>query len=222
MYNSSQLGKLSDRDLLAESRAYEAALTADAASLNFTNVQADAIKNANNAFEATLDAWDAIQLEEAGLSESKKTGRKDVLDELRGQRNTIYADTSIASSTIANYGIPPRDDTKTPSPAPSTAPLGWVDYGKLKHTIHFRNSATPDKKAKPAGMLGCEIWRFIGTAAPVSESDFHYVATDTDSPYVSMFPMADGGKTAFYILRWLSKSGERGEWSETIEATINS
>ena len=206
---------------MAEARAYEAKLNADAASLNFTNVEADLMKTVNNAFETTLDQWDALQIEESGLSESKKSGRKNLLGELRRQRNMLYADTSVAESELASAGIPPRDTVKTASPAPTTAPIGYIDYGKLKHTIYFRDSATPDPEAKPKGMQGCEIWRFIGTSAPASESDFQYVATDSDSPYVAFYTMADAGKKVYYLLRWLSKSGERGEWSETIEATIN-
>ncbi|CAN5215555.1 hypothetical protein BH10ACI1_BH10ACI1_27160 [soil metagenome] len=221
MLNSEQLGNLSDRDLLAQSRAYEAKITADAASLNFTNLEGDAIKNFNNSFESSLDQWGAVQIQEAGISQAKVDGRKALLAELRRQRNVAYADKSVSESALAAAGMPPRDTTKTPTPAPKTAPIGYVDYGKLKHVISFRDSATPDKKAKPAGMLGCEIWRFIGTAPPTAESDYQYVATDTDSPYVSMFQMADAGKKVYYQLRWLSKSGERGGWSETIEATIN-
>lgn len=33
--------------------------------------------------------------------------------------------------------------------------------------------------------------------------------------------MADANKKVYYLLRWVSNSGEVGEWSETIEATIN-
>lgn len=221
MYNSNELGKLSDRDLLAEARAYETKLTVNPADLNFTNTDAAEVKSVNDEFETTLDAWDAVELQEAEILESKSNGRKKVLGKLRSHRKTVYADDSISSETLAGYGMPPRDTVKTPSPAPTTAPIGWIDYGKLKHTIHFRDSATPDKKAKPAGMQGCEIWRYIGAAAPTAESDFDYVATDTDSPYIAFFQMADAGKKCFYLLRWISKSGERGEWSEIIEATIN-
>jgi len=221
MYNSEQLGRLSDRDLLAYLRAYEGKLTGDEASLNFTTAESDVIKNLNDEFETVLDSWDAVQIEEAGISQLKTARRGALLSEYRGQRNTAYADKTISEAALAEKGIPPRDKTKTASPAPSTAPLGWVDYGKLKHIIHFRDSATPDKKAKPAGMRGCEIWRFIGTAPPTSEDDFRYVATDTDSPYTANFVMADAGKMAYYVLRWISNSGETGEWSETIEATIN-
>jgi len=218
--NSKELGALSDRDLLAEARAYEGKLTADAAGLNFSSAQVTAIKNTNDAFETTLDAWDAIQLEEAGLSETKTNERRDVLDEMRRQRNVAYADTSITEATLANYGMPPRDKVKTASSAPTTAPMGWVDYGKLKHVIHFRDSATPDKKAKPKGMKGCDIYRCVGTV-PTSEDDYRYVANDSDSPYTIYYDMADANKKVYYLLRWVSNSGEVGEWSETIEATIN-
>lgn len=220
MLNSNELGKLSDRELLAESRAYEAKLTGNAAGLNFTNAEIDAVKRVNDAFEAQLDAWDAAQLAEDEKAEAKKDGRSSVLEELRRQRNAAYADTSVSDETRAGYGLPPRDRTKTATAAPSTAPIGWVDYGKLKHVIHFRDSATPDKKAKPQGTRGCDIFRCVG-APPTTEDDYRYVANDSDSPYTVNYEMADAGKKVFYILRWVSTTGEAGEWSETIEATVN-
>lgn len=220
MLNSEQLGNLPDRELLAQGRAYEAKLYADGASLNFGTAEADAVKGFNNSFEAALDAWDAIQIEEAGISQSKTDGRKALLGELRRQRNVAYADTSVSDGALATAGIPPRDKVKTDSSAPTTAPMGWVDYGKLKHVIHFRDSATPDKKAKPKGMKGCDIYRCVGTV-PTSENDYRYVANDSDSPYTIYYDMADAGKKVYYLLRWVSNSGEVGEWSETIEATIN-
>lgn len=76
-------------------------------------------------------------------------------------------------------------------------------------------------KAKPKGMRGCEIWRFVGDAAPEKESDYDFVTLDTASPYVAFYDMADAGKKVRYMLRWVSNGGDAGEWSETIEATIN-
>jgi hypothetical protein len=220
MLNSNELGQLSDRELLAESRAYEVKLTGNAAGLNFTSAEVSAINRENDTFEAQLDAWDAAQLAEDQAAEAKKGGRQSVLDEIRRQRNISYADTTVSDETRAGYGLPPRDKTKTTTAAPATAPLGHIDYGKLKHTIHFRDAATPDKKAKPKGMKGCDIYRAIG-APPTSEDDYRYVTNDSDSPHVMFYEMADAGKRVYYLLRWVSNLGETGEWSETIEATIN-
>jgi len=221
MLSSNELGHLSARDLLAESRAYEAYVTANGASLNLGTTDSDAIKGVNNALENSLDQKDSLENQLDGAYELNETNVKNVLSEFRRQRNVLYADTSLSDSALASAGLPPRDTTKTDPPKPTTAPIGWVDYGKLRHTIHFRDSATPDKKAKPAGMKGCEIWHFIGTTAPTDEKDWDYLTTDSNSPYVAFYDAADAGKKVFYQLRWISKDDTRGEWSETVEATIN-
>ena len=144
-----------------------------------------------------------------------------MLNRLRSQRKRLYADPSLSESELVAAGLPPRDKTKTASPAPETAPLAWLEYAKLKHLIHFRDTATPDKRAKPKGILGCEIWYYLGTSAPEKDSDYKYIAIATRSPYMINYLPPDAGKTIFYQLRWLSKSGKRGEWSQTVEATVN-
>lgn len=91
---------------------------------------------------------------------------------------------------------------------------------RLQHTLRFVDSATPTRKAKPAGVLGVEIWNKVGTTPPAGESELRFVAVDTNAPYVLDFDAADGGKTAYYWLRWVSPTGERGPWSEQAAATI--
>jgi hypothetical protein len=223
MLSSNELGNLSDRDLLAESRAYQLKLANNPAGLNMTSDEATALKTLNTNFENALNAWDEVQFEYDARRQTKDAERKTLLSELRRQRNVAYADVNNSDEALAGYGLPPRDKVKTASAQPSSAPAGHIEYGKLQHTIHFRDAATPesDSKAKPKGILGCEIWRFKGTGAPASEDDLEYVATDTASPYVASYEMADAGKKVSYLLRWISKSGARGEWSETVEATVN-
>jgi hypothetical protein len=91
---------------------------------------------------------------------------------------------------------------------------------RLQHTVSFRDSQTPDSKAKPEGYRGCQIWVFIGTEPPTSLEQLHYVATDTRTPYVLQFDAEDAGKTAYYRLRWVNPRDEPGPWSELIVATI--
>ena len=40
------------------------------------------------------------------------------------------------------------------------------------------------------------------------------------TPAVAEFTGPDGGKTAHYMVRWLSTRGEAGPWSETASATV--
>ena len=50
--------------------------------------------------------------------------------------------------------------------------------------------------------------------------DLTFLALDTATPYLAEYASADAGKTAYYMLRWVSTRDEKGPWSETVEATI--
>jgi hypothetical protein len=63
-------------------------------------------------------------------------------------------------------------------------------------------------------------WLKIDGPPPVDPSELRYLATDTRSPYVAGFDGANGGKTAYYMLRWVNTRGETGSWSQTVSATI--
>ena len=79
---------------------------------------------------------------------------------------------------------------------------------------------TPTSRAKPDGAQGCEIWMKVGDPAPAGPKDVHYLALDTRSPYTVEFDAADAGKTAYYMLRWISTRAETGPWSATVSGTI--
>jgi hypothetical protein len=107
----------------------------------------------------------------------------------------------------------------------STRPIGVVDTSqRLRHEIRFSDEATPTKRAKPAGVMGCEIWVKVsaaGEAAPSGAGGLSFLSLDTASPYIAEYDGANGGKTAHYMLRWVKSGGEKGPWSETVGATIS-
>jgi hypothetical protein len=108
-----------------------------------------------------------------------------------------------------------------PAGGPTARPVGTVDTSeRLRHTIAFRNEATPTSQAKPQGVMGCEIWVKIGDPAPTDPSQLEFLALDTSTPYVADYPGTAGGQTAHYMLRWVTTQGAKGPWSETVSATI--
>jgi len=114
-------------------------------------------------------------------------------------------------------------ETRTPSPKPTTAPIGSVDFAtRLQHNIYFLDGATAGSKAKPAGVHGCEIWTKIDDPAPVDAKELVYLATATRSPYNTTFDGKVAGKTVYYWLRWVNTRGELGPWSRTVSATVAS
>jgi hypothetical protein len=104
---------------------------------------------------------------------------------------------------------------------PTTAPICSIECGaRLQHTLRFVDEQTPTRKARPAGALGVEIWNKVGTTPPTGEADLRFVAVDTSEPFVLNYNSADGGKTNYVWMRWVSPTGERGPWSEQAQATI--
>jgi hypothetical protein len=66
----------------------------------------------------------------------------------------------------AALGITVPDTTPTISSGGiDTRPIGAVDTSqRLRHEIRFSDESTPTRRAKPAGVMGCEIW--VKVAAP--------------------------------------------------------
>ena len=99
--------------------------------------------------------------------------------------------------------------------------VAQVDTGqRLRHAISFADETTPNSRAEPEAVRGCEIWVKVGDPAPAGPSELTFLALDTASPYVAEYDGGDGGKTARYMLRWANSRGEQGPWSQTVSATI--
>ena len=215
------LGQFSDGELLARVQLMSGTVTASPVDFGLSVEEAAELGNELQVYTLALNEWNIIQDQYDSKFQAKKAAREALIAKVRAQTKLIKAQPNVTAAQLEAAGIDAPDTVKTASPSPTSAPIGWVDYGKLKHTIYFRDSMTPDSEAKPKGMLGCEIFRSIGNSPPASESDFAYVATDTASPYTTFYQMADAGKTAYFLLRWKSKNGDVGEWSDVIQATIN-
>ncbi len=136
----------------------------------------------------------------------------------------LQASPAVSDAERASLGITVPDPGGTPVGPPTTMPVVRVECGaRMQHTINFADSATPTRKAKPAGVLGAEIWVNvlpIGSPTPGDPDTFRFVALDTQTPYTLDFDAADGGKNAHYLLRWVNSTGQKGPWSETATVTV--
>lgn len=218
---SDKLSNLSDRELLAELKTFNAATALSPAEYNLTNAETDALKTDLNAFETALNDWDAVNADYDAKLEAKKAARLQAVDRGRQQRRQVRAKPGISNDRLASANLTPYDDTPTASPSPASAPFAVIEYAKLRHTINFRDKNTPHTDKKPDGMYGAEIWLKIGGDAPVDNKECEYLTTDRATPYLWQFDAEDAGKTAWYLLRWISKNGDKGEWSQAVSATIN-
>jgi hypothetical protein len=152
--------------------------------------------------------------------QTKDEARSGYVAVIRPLVRRLQASAQVSDAERAALGITVRQEPAPIGP-PTTSPLVSVECGsRLQHTLRFVDAANPTRRGKPAGVLGVEIWNKVGTTPPANDSDLRFVAVDTSAPYVLNFPSEDGGKTAYYWLRWVSPTGERGPWSEQTAATI--
>lgn len=127
----------------------------------------------------------------------------------------------VANSDRERMGLTVKSGTRTPKPAPSTFPVGIIDFSvRLQHTIHFSDEATPRSKAKPAGVHGCEIWMKIDGDAPQDATELSFLCTETSSPHTKTYEGKIAGKTVYYWLRWVNTRGEYGPWSNMVSAMV--
>ena len=215
------LDKMSNRDLAAGLKTYNEAITSNPADYGHTAADATAMGTAITDFETSLDAVDAVRAAEDAALADAKANRQALVALARTQFGVARAKPGISNETLEKANLDAYDTTKTDSPAPGSVPLGMVELAKLRHIISFRDSATPDSEGKPGGVLGCEIWVKLDGDPPADETECTFLALDTASHYTVNYPGADGKKDAHYLLRWVSKGGEKGAWSEVVSATIN-
>lgn len=124
----------------------------------------------------------------------------------------------------AAMGLPVRSTGRAPTPTPTSAPIARVEVGdRLRHTIRFADESTPTRRAKPRGTIGAEVRLALvpaGEPAPTNPESLQFLTVSTNGATTAKFDSRDGGKTAVYMLRWVSAGGVTGPWSEAVSATV--
>ena len=148
---------------------------------------------------------------------NKNAAKDGLLETLRA----VYADipeSVLTADDRTTLGITERSTTRIPTPVPTTKPIAKIDTSKrLEHTINFMDE--DGSLAKPEGVRGCQIWVKVGASAK-DPDELRYLATDSKTPYVYHYDGADGGKPAYYWLRWENTRGDVGPWSDEVMGTI--
>jgi hypothetical protein len=116
-------------------------------------------------------------------------------------------------------GLHVHSGSRHPAPVPTSSPIVVrIDTSESQqHIIHFADES--DKLAKPDGVHGCEIYMKKGEA-PASDAEMTFAGTDTRSPFVVNFDIADLGQTVHYKLCWVNTRGQHGPWSKLVSAVV--
>lgn len=172
------------------------------------------------AWASAFPAHTTAQAAAESARAAKDVARTDFVAVIRALVRRLQAPPAVSDAERLSLGITVRAE-RTPATVPTSRPVASVAVSeRLRHTVSFTDEGTPTRKAKPAGVMGCEVWVKVGGTPPADPSELHFLGLDTRTPYVAEFDGADAGKPAHYMLRWVNKQGEQGPWSATVTATI--
>ena len=201
-------------------------LTADPTAYGEDAASALAVQNA-------YDAWAAAYLlaTNPGTRTSPTIADKDAqrvnLDAAaRPVAQRINARSSVTNTQRSDLGITIRKTTRTPVPPPATAPevvLRSLIPGVAE--LQIRDSTTPTTKAKPAGVIGCELWVKVDTVPTPDPTEASLVKITTQTPNTLTFTPLQAGLIASVFGRWTTRSGpsgvaQVGPWSTATSFTI--
>jgi hypothetical protein len=181
--------------------------------------------------ETALENWNkdypahvAAQQRAEGARQAKDAARAALEKEVRPVTNFVQGYPKTTNADRAEMGITVRDTSPSPAPAPSSRPLALVESGqRLTHQLRLVDESTPTRRARPAGVLGAEVWVKLVDAdspAPTDPAALTFLTMTTKPSFRAEFKAGEGGKTAVYMARWVNTRGEKGPWSEITTATV--
>ena len=211
-----------DADVLAWAVNFETYAEAHQAALGLTAEELQSVADAVTTYDTQYNGHVSARAAAEAARQSKDLARETLESVVRPLVKKIQASPSVNNGERAALAISVPPARRSPVPAPESRPTGDVlTTQRLRHTLTFRDEATPTTRRKPYGVTGCEIWRTIAPTPPTDPSQLAYLGTATRSRYTVDFAGSDAGQTAHYMRRWVNTRGEKGPWSETISATVN-
>ncbi len=212
------ISSLPDAELLSVLAQSITTVAVDPTIYGFTAGNVAVFDSQKDTFDTDLTQHIASQATAKADTQTKEASRVICEEILRNIRRTSKAK-GVSEAQMAALGIPAGPSQAAPSNA--TVPAASVNTSeRLRHTLEWRDNATPDNKRKPRGVTGAEIWVKIDGPPPGNEKDCVFLTLDTQTPYLAEYDSTNAGKTAHYMLRWQLKDGTKLAWGETISATI--
>lgn len=185
----------------------------------------------NTALQAASQAWGYAWIAKTnadaaahGANEDKNLKRQLAEAQIRLVANKVQANPAVTALQKEGLGITVRKTSRTPAPVPTTTPTMLTIDTSTRAVLGllFADSATPDSRAKPAGVQSCEIRQQIGGTAPVDPDDMPFLANETRTPYRADFDAGEVGATVYFALRWVNTRGKPGPWSQVYAAVVPS
>ncbi|TVQ55666.1 MAG: hypothetical protein EA377_03090 [Phycisphaerales bacterium] len=156
-----------------------------------------------------------------GLIIQKDAVRASAKGTCRVYAQQIKANQGVDSQAKLQLGVHVNDPTKTPIPAPDSAPMLTIQAAfSGEHIIRYVDENTPTKRAKPANVTQLELFVHVGPTPIVNWQDAKSVGVFTKNPIKYSFSPEKAGQCATYFARWRTARGLDGPMSLPVAMLI--
>ena len=158
----------------------------------------------------------------AGQAQALRTAQENYIDGIRNFNSQwISRNPLVTDAQKVDLGVTVRDTEPTRIDAAGFAPQLVVDKISVGvHTLRFSNPEDPHSKKMPTGHK--IILRTAVGTADIPDSEIPWSGSETVTRFLHdvSYTSADKGKTAYYNACYESTHGERGPWSDIIDAIV--
>lgn len=144
---------------------------------------------------------------------------------VRPYATQISRNPTVSNELKTEIGVTVPDPSRSPIPAPSTAPVLSVRSmipGQV--TLDYRDAANPVPRSKPFGVIGIQLFASFGTVAAVDPDQLAFVQQVTKTPTL-LSSAGQSGKIASMAARWVTRGGpggvaQVGPWSAIVSTYV--
>lgn len=210
-----------DSEFLTWGNNFAALITASPTTYGLAAPDAVIIQNVADAFAAAYATATAPSTRNLVTIAAKDGARSAAFTVYSSYYARIKVNPAVTTSDKNDLGVRYPDDPPSPIPPPATPPiLELQQQYHLGGTLRFADSATPDKRAKPAGVLAMILVRTVGVAAGTDPELALLDGVFTKQPISLAFGAGDVGKICTLWSRWTNRKGEEGPWSSPISFVV--
>lgn len=155
---------------------------------------------------------------------AKDTAKAQLKADIRALAKRIQASLSVTAAQKISLGITVPDHVRTPVAPPVTRPLiNVLDMAPLTFGLRLADEATPNKRSKPIGVDGADLWTFVGISGatpPVDLAAWTYQGRVRKADYTLTFSGTLAGQVAHMRAKWVSTRGDAGPVSADLVRNI--
>jgi hypothetical protein len=213
-----------DTLLVAWGANFDEKATPSPVTYGLTAAQATAFHTLYQAFLTAFN--DVAEAREAGtrskpLTTTKDTAKRSLLTTARELYGFIQDNSTVSAANKEAIGVNPRNRLPSPIPPPDAAPDIDV-IAASGNTVKLRlHEAGSTRRGKPAGVIGANVFSFVGETAPSEESEWTFQGGTGKTNFDVEFPPGTApGARVWFTARWFNQRKESGPAATPVGTNI--